>query len=154
MMNLFFKKHVLWIFVLSPWINVWAAKSFSRWTKLIDHEEISPKTCSDFCSDSYSPLEFQFYKTPVLITFLIFFEIYVFHQFYYFSMIFVTFSAIIHCFHDYFATWSKYFATWDLFRASGALPARLQIVQPAPHFQLHHSGWTKTALNSIDYHTF
>ena len=45
-----------------------------------------------------------------------------FHQLYYFFMIFVTFSAIIHCFHDYFATWSKYFATWDLFRASGGLP--------------------------------
>ena len=127
-----FKKHVLRIFVLSSWINVWAAKSFSRWTKLIDHEEISPKTCSDFCSDSYSPLEFQFYKTPVLITFLIFFEIYVFHQFYYFFMIFVTFSAIIHCFHDYFATWSNYFATWDLFRASGGLPWYTHCTHYAP----------------------
>ena len=41
-----FQKHVLWIFVLSPSINVWASKSFSRWTKLIDHAEISSKTCS------------------------------------------------------------------------------------------------------------
>ena len=66
----------LWIFVLASWINVSATKSFSRWTKLIDHEEISPKICSDFFSDSYSPLEFQFYKTPVFITFFIFSDIF------------------------------------------------------------------------------
>ena len=82
------KKHVLRIFVLSSWINVWAAKSFSRWTKLIDHEEISSKTCSECFSDSYSPLEFQFYKTPVFIAFLIFSEIYFFDRFY-------------HYFHDF-----------------------------------------------------
>ena len=109
------KKHVLWIFVLSPWINVWAAKSFFRWTKLIDHEEISSKTSSECFSDSYSPLEFQFYKTTVLITFLIFFEIYVFHQFYYFFMIFVYFSAVFFYFHDYFATRSKYFSCFGVF---------------------------------------
>ena len=116
------RKHDLWIFVLSPWINVWAAKSFSRWTKLIDHEEISSKTCSECFSDSYSPPEFQFYKTPVFIAFLIFSEIYFFINFIIIFMIFVHFSAIICCFHDYFATWSKYFATWYLFRGSGALP--------------------------------
>ena len=43
-------------------------------------------------------------------------------------MIFVTFSAIIYYFHDYFATWNKYFATWDLFRASGALPLNWTII--------------------------
>ena len=80
------------------------------------------KTCSECFSDSYSPIKIQFYKTFVFIAFLIFFEIYFFHQFYYFFMIFIPFSAIIHCFHNYFATWSQYFATWDLFRASGALP--------------------------------
>ena len=70
------KKHVL---VLASWINVWAIKSFFRWTKLIDHEEISSKTCSQCFFDSHSPLKFQFYK----IAFLIFCEIYFnyFHDF-------------------------------------------------------------------------
>ena len=99
--NIFKKheKHDLWIFVLPPWINFWAAKSFSRWTKLIDHEETSSKTRSECFSDSYSSLEFQFYKSSVFIAFLIFFEIYFFRQFYYLFMIVFPFFAIIWWFH-------------------------------------------------------
>ena len=85
------KKHVLWIFVLSPGINVWAAKSFSRWTKLIDHEEIFSNTCWECFSNSYSPLEFQFYKTSAFITFLIFFEMYCLNQSYYYFHDFCSF---------------------------------------------------------------
>ena len=87
MKKIHFKKHEktwLWVFVLSPWINVWAAKSFSRWTKLIDHEELSSKTCSECFSDSYSPLKFQFYKTPVSIVFLMFSKIFFFDRFYHY----------------------------------------------------------------------
>ena len=85
------EKYVLWIFVLTPWINVWAAKSFSRWTKSIDYEKISSKTCSEYFSDSYNPLEFQFYKTPVFIAFLIFSEIYFFDRFYHYFHYFCQF---------------------------------------------------------------
>ena len=56
-------------------------------------------------------------------------------------MIFVHFSAIIYCFHGYFATWSKYFATWDLFRGSGALPSDVYLTKtPA----------TKLSTNGVD----
>ena len=85
------KNMFLWIFVLSPWIHIWAATSFSRSTKSMVHEEISPKTCSECFSDSYSPLEFQFYKTPVFIAFLIFSEIYFFDRFYYYFHDFCSF---------------------------------------------------------------
>ena len=117
------KKQVLWIFVLSPWIHVRAAKSFSRWTKSIDYAEIFSKTCSECFSGSYSSLKFQFYKTAFSLHFQYFLK-YIFSiDFIIIFMIFVHFSAIIHYFHDYFATWSQYFATWYLFRASGALPS-------------------------------
>ena len=44
--------------------------------------------------------------------FLMFFEMYCFHQISYFFIIFDHFSSMIYYFHGYFATWSKYFVSW------------------------------------------
>ena len=95
------KNIFLWILFLVSWINVSATKSLSWWTKSIDPDEISPKTCSDFFSDAYRPPKFRFNKLFIFAAVFIF-EMFFpfFHQMYYVCMI---------CLGKNFITWNNIF---------------------------------------------